>query len=162
MALKVWGMLWKTSWCCRWWWENRKNSEEKYRKWVLVTQISAEGQASWNVQARGIQGVIQGETESLERERDLSGKRHMSTSGWGYCKRRHRRGPLLALMGECWGAGFTKKDMDGLASWVGGDPEEGMVMKPAGGGQCKVDYVEENESRTVLRRRNREQLPTPQ
>ena len=59
------------------------------------------------------------------------------------------------------GAGFTKKDVDGLASWVGGDPEEGTVMKPAGGRQRMVDCVEENESRTVLRRGNKQQLPTP-
>lgn len=50
--------------------------------------------------------------------------------------------------------------MDGLACWVGGDPEEGMVMKPAGGGQRKVDCVKDNESRTVLERGNREQLLT--
>lgn len=85
----------------------------------------------------------------------------MSTSGWGYCKRRHRRGPLLAFMGEWWGAGFTKKDTDGLPRWVGEDPEESKVMKPAEG-QRMVDCVEENESRTVLGRGNKEQLLMPQ
>lgn len=52
--------------------------------------------------------------------------------------------------------------MDGLASWVGGDPEEHVVMKPAGEEQRKVNCVEENESRTVLGRGNTEQLLTPQ
>lgn len=51
--------------------------------------------------------------------------------------------------------------MDGLATWVGGDPED-MAMKPAGGGQHRVDCVEENEGRTVSRRGNKEQLLTVQ
>jgi len=52
--------------------------------------------------------------------------------------------------------------VEGLASWVGRDLEEGWVMKLAGGGQRMVDCVKENESRTVLRRGNKKQLPTPQ
>lgn len=64
-------------------------------------------------------------------------------------------------MTEWWGAGFAKTDMDGLVSWVG-EELEGLVMEPVGEGQDRVDWIMEDKSRTVLRRGNKEQLPTPQ
>lgn len=63
---------------------------------------------------------------------------------------------------EWWGAGFAKTDMDGLASWVGEELEESLVMKPVGEEQDMVDWIMEEKSRTVLRKGNKEQLPTPQ
>lgn len=52
--------------------------------------------------------------------------------------------------------------MDGLASWVGEELEEGIVMKPVGEGQAMVDWIMEDKNRTVLRRGNKEQLPALQ
>lgn len=52
--------------------------------------------------------------------------------------------------------------MDGLATWVGEDLQEGLVMKPEGEEQDMVDWIMEDKSRTVLTRGNKEQLPAPQ
>lgn len=52
--------------------------------------------------------------------------------------------------------------MAGLASWVGDELQEDLVMKSLGEGQDMVDWITEDQSRRVLRRGNKEQLPTPQ